>query len=165
MTINEIKETKEVIVKTEYVAEDGKIFRDEEQCKKYEESAMFAIAKQLKKIADITEYDLYEAGSDENEVEVFDIQTPEDLILLKRYLYLKLTANGVEEKNFKDCFESTENRKGYSFDGVTYGHEVIVNWTYDKDWFWIYNDGSIEGFVKNIRDRVTKRIFPPKTTE
>ena len=50
MRINEIKETKEVVVKTQYIAEDGTIFYDQEQCKKYEESALFAIQKQLKKI-------------------------------------------------------------------------------------------------------------------
>lgn len=165
MKINEIKETKEVVVKTQYIAEDGTIFYDQEQCKKYEESALFAISKQLKKIKDLSEYDLNEAGCDENAVEVFDIQTLEDLMLLKRYLYLKLTSKGVSESNYKECFESTETRKGYSFDAVTYGHEVIINWTYDEDWFWVYGDGSIEGYVDRVKERITKLIYPPKTTE
>ena len=36
MRVNEIKETREVVVRTEFVAEDGQVFRSEEECKKYE---------------------------------------------------------------------------------------------------------------------------------
>lgn len=50
MRINEVKETREVLVRTEYVAEDGIVFRSEEECKKYEESALFAISKELKRL-------------------------------------------------------------------------------------------------------------------
>mgnify|MGYP000898823865 FL=1 len=44
MRANEVKETREV-VRTEYIAEDGTVFRSEEECKKYEESALFAISQ------------------------------------------------------------------------------------------------------------------------
>ena len=46
MRTNEVKETREVVVRTEYIAEDGTVFRNEEECKKYEESALFAISKE-----------------------------------------------------------------------------------------------------------------------
>ena len=51
MKVNEIKETKTVeeVVRVEYIAEDGQVFRSEEECKKYEESALFAISKQLRR--------------------------------------------------------------------------------------------------------------------
>ena len=49
MRVNEVKETREVVVRTEFVAEDGQVFRSKEECKKYEESALFAINKQLRK--------------------------------------------------------------------------------------------------------------------
>lgn len=165
MKINEIKETKEVVVKTQYIAEDGTIFYDQEQCKKYEESALFAIKKQLRKICDTDEQALTECGSDEYLVEVFDIQTPEELLLLKRYLYLQLQNANVSESGMKDCFESREGRKGYSFDTVTCGHEVMIWWNYDCDHFWVYNDGSVEGYLRWVKDKVTKVIYPPKTTE
>lgn len=38
MKINEVKETREVLVRTEYVAEDGEVFSTKEECEKYEES-------------------------------------------------------------------------------------------------------------------------------
>lgn len=50
MRANEVKETREVVVRTEYIAEDGAVFRSEEECKKYEESALFAISKELKRL-------------------------------------------------------------------------------------------------------------------
>lgn len=45
MRENEVKETREVVVRTEYVAEDGTVFRSEEECKKYEESALLQLVK------------------------------------------------------------------------------------------------------------------------
>ena len=46
MKVNEVRKTEtiEKLVKIEYIAEDGTIFYNEEECKKYEESALFAEA-------------------------------------------------------------------------------------------------------------------------
>ena len=38
MKVKEIKETVEKVVATKYIAEDGRVFCDEEECRKYEES-------------------------------------------------------------------------------------------------------------------------------
>ena len=50
MRINEIKETKEVVIRTEYVAENGEVFSTKEECEKYEESALFEVSKLLKRL-------------------------------------------------------------------------------------------------------------------
>lgn len=52
MKVNEIRkiETIEKLVRTEYIAEDGTVFSNEEECKKYEESALFAVSKELKRM-------------------------------------------------------------------------------------------------------------------
>lgn len=50
MRTNEIKRTVEEVVRVEYIAEDGTVFSNEEECKKYEESALFAISKELKRL-------------------------------------------------------------------------------------------------------------------
>lgn len=54
MRVNEVRKTEtiEKLVRTEYIAEDGTVFRSEEECKKYEESALFAISKELKRLDD-----------------------------------------------------------------------------------------------------------------
>ena len=104
-------------------------------------------------------------GSDEDDVEVYDIQTNDDLINLRRYLYLKMQNANASEGDIKCCFESSEKRKGYSFDSVTYGHEVLIWWNYDQTFFWVYGDGSIEGYMNKARERFNKIIYPAQTTE
>ena len=170
MKINEIKRerTIEEVVRVEYIAEDGQVFYNEEECKKYEESALFAVSKELKRlnVKDISVYSLLDEGSEEDEVEIFDVQTDRDLENLRRYLYLKARKNGASESSVKDCFTSEDGkRKDYVFDSVTKGHEVIVCWNYDCDWFWVHRDGSIEGYLSFLRDKMMKLITPETVTE
>ena len=163
MKKNEIKRTVEEVVRVEYIAEDGVMFCNEEECKKYEESALFAVSKKLKRLNNkfTSICDFNESGSDEEQLEIFDVQTEEDLEILRRYLYLKLTTNGVSENTIKECFTSkTGNRKDYVFDSVTAGHEVLIFWSYDQDWFWVYKDGSLNGYFDWLREKYTKIITP-----
>lgn len=94
MRVNEVKQTKtiEELVRTEYIAEDGVTFSNEEECKKYEESALFAISKELKRLTkdNTSQYEINDNFSCDNAVEIFDIQTERDLENLRRYLYLKM---------------------------------------------------------------------------
>lgn len=150
MKKNEIKQTIEQVVRVEYVAEDGTVFYSEEECKAYEESALFAVSSKLKRLT--TEwtsiYQLNEESSEECELEIFDVQTESDLENLRRYLYLKAIKNGASEK----CINV--------FDSVTIGHEVLVFWTYDNDWFWVYKDGSLNGYFEWLKEKYTKIITP-----
>lgn len=165
MRKNEIKrtETIEKIVRVEYIAEDGQIFNDEAECKKYEESALFAVSKKLKRLNQVgtSIYDFLEEGSEEDGLEIFDVQTEGDLENLRRYLYLTLVKNGASEYNLKSCFTSDDGtRKDFVFDNVTIGHEVMIFWGYDEDWFWTYKDGSLEGYFSWLREKYTKIITP-----
>ena len=163
MKKHEIKRTIEEVVRVEYIAEDGQVFYNEEECKRYEESALFAVSKKLKRLSDIhaSQYDLLDAGCEESALEVFDVQTESDLENLRRYLYLTMIKNGASENSIKDCFTAkSEHRKDFVFDNVTVGHEVIIFWGYDADWFWVYKDGSLEGYFEWLRERYTKLITP-----
>ena len=164
MRVNEIKETVEKVIRTEYIAEDGTVFRNEEECKKYEESALFAVSKQLKRlnIRPMSKYDLNEDGCEDDKIEIFDIQTEQDLENLRRYLYLTLKSHGASDSSIEECFTSKDGvrRKDYVFDGITIGHEVIIGFSYDMDWFWTYKDGSIEGYLSWIKEKITKFITP-----
>lgn len=164
MRTNEIKEIVEKVVRVEYIAEDGEVFRNEEECKKYEESALFAISKQLKRLTTeniISQNDINDILSVDDMVEIFDIQTEKDLENLRRYLYLKAKKNGASESSIKSCF-TTENDNGndFVFNNVTLGHEVIIFWNYEEDGFWVYRDGSINGYCEFFRDKITKLITP-----
>ena len=98
---------------------------------------------------------------EEEEVEIFDVQTEDDLENLRRYLYLKAAKNGASESDIKSCFTSENGRRNtYVFDNVTIGHEVIVFWSYDTDWFWVYGDGSLDGYFGWIKDNYIRMITP-----
>ena len=82
MRTNEIKRTVEEVVRVEYIAEDGQVFRSEEECKKYEESALFAISKQMKRMTNkkfVSQYDINDDCSDEYEVEIFNAENEKDI--------------------------------------------------------------------------------------
>ena len=144
MKVNEIKRTIEEVVRVEYIADDGTVFRDKAECEKYEESALFVVKRKLKskKIAEVNQYDLFDFGHDEC-VEIFDIQTEEELDNLKKYLYLYLSV--VKEYSEKYIMEN------YSSDGITCGHEVLVFWNYDDEGFYCYGDGSLNGYFDIVR--------------
>jgi uncharacterized protein YrzB (UPF0473 family) len=168
MKKNEIKITIEQVTRVEYIAEDGTVFYNEEECKKYEESALFVVSSKLKKLNSkwVSEYSLLEAGSDENELEIFDVQTQEDLDNLKKYLYLKAIKNGAKDKTIQECFTSIDGkRNNFVFDGVTYGHEVLIFWSYDNDWFWVYGDGSVNGYCQWIKEKYIQIITPKENNE
>lgn len=163
MKENKVTKMVEELVRIEYIAEDGKIFYEAKECEKYEASALFVISCQLKRLnkKDISVYDILSEGSDEDKVEIFDVQTEKDLENLRRYLYLTAKQNGATEEYIKECFSSEEdNRKDLIFDNVTAGHEVMIYWNYDCDGFWTYRDGSIEGYLEYLRDRITECITP-----
>ena len=163
MRKNEIKKTDEEIIGVEYIAEDGTIFNNKEECEKYEESALFVVSNKLKRLNTKETYinDFNDEGSCDCELEIFDIQTEEDLNNLRRYLYLKAITNGATEKGIKDAFTSDDGkRENYVFDNVTIGHEVLVFWSYDKDWFWVYKDGSLNGYFESLKERYDKIVTP-----
>lgn len=164
MKVNEVKETREVVVRTEYVAEDGTIFYNKEECDKYEASALATVSRKLKRLnkRTICEGDIFDDAG-EGEVEIFDVQSQEDLDDLEKYLRLKLVHNGWNDTEDASCganpFTSIDGkRENYVFENVTYGHEVMIFWNYEEDWFWVYKDGSIEGMKKYIQEKIEKLI-------
>lgn len=167
MKLNEIKETKEVVVRTEYIAEDGTVFRSEEECRKYEESALFVAKSKVKLISKCYQDAINDDFCCDNPLEIYDIQTQEDLDNLKKYLWLRLSQH-TKEENFKGCFEDdteTKSRGDYVFSNVTYGHEVMIFWTYEEDWFWVYKDGSINGYLEFTKNRINKLLTPKTETK
>lgn len=142
MKVNEIKCTREYVERTEYIAEDGTIFNTAEECKKYEESALFAVSKKLKRLDNgkATQYDIYYECNDDQDIDIFNAETEEDLDNIRRYIYLKSPDSKL------------------NIEGITAGHEIIVHWNYDGDDAWTYGDGSINAFCEMIRNNLTKLI-------
>lgn len=155
MRVNEVKQTKtiEEVVRTEYIAEDGEVFSNEEECKKYEESALFAVSKQLKRLDNkkygASENDIYDECSDEDLVEIFNAETERDIENIRRYVYLKALSN-----------YSHVSKSDVDLPNITEGHEVIIHWNYDQCACWTIGDGSIDAFCDYIRSNLVKLITP-----
>jgi len=150
MRTEEIKETK--VIGTKYIADDGTVFYSQEECVKYEQSALFVAKSKLKVIANTNEEEMTGSGCYGCEVDVFDVQTQEDLDNLKAYLHLVLSTNNVKD------IESDFNDSKYGFVNATYGHEVIVWWSYEQDHFWIYGDGSVDAYVDYAKQLAVNTI-------
>ena len=167
MKKNEIKTMVEQVVRVEYIAEDGQVFYNEEECRKYEESALFAVSHKLKRLTNkwTSICTFNDEGSEDCELEIFDVQTATDLENLRRYLYLKATQNGANDTSVQPCFTSVDGtRKNYVFDNVTIGHEVMIFWSYDNSWFWVYKDGSLNGYFEWLKEQYAN-ITAPKEDE
>lgn len=139
----EIKETREVLIATHYVAMDGTEFLSEEECSKYEDSALCAVSVRLKKYnkRDVSVMDLYDEGCDEDMIEVFNVENQVDLDNLRQYVYLVMAKNG---HHFKE--------KETVLDKVTFGHEVILRWCYDWDDVYVVGDGSLQAILDSIKE-------------
>lgn len=156
MRINEVKETREVLVRTEYVAEDGEVFKSEEECKKYEESALFSVSRQLKRLNEnkmLSEYYIYDECGD-NPIEIFNAETETDIENIRRYVYLKVAAS-----------HNTVYENDVELPNITPGHEVIIHWNYDEDTCWTIGDGSINAMCDYIRSNIEKLITPKESEE
>lgn len=158
MRINEVRKTEtiEKLVKVEYIAEDGTVFKSKEECKKYEESELFAVSKQLKRLdndnfkkGSSSEYDIYDRCTEENLVEIFNAETERDIENIRRYVYLKTLLNSSHVKH-----------SDVDLPNITQGHEVIIHWNYCEDNCWTIGDGSIDAFCGYIRDNLMRLITP-----
>jgi hypothetical protein len=140
MKVKEIKEEK--VVATKYIAEDGSVFWDEEECRKYEESALFVLSQDLKMKAFYKSECMID-GADEEYVRVFEVPTEKELEKLKRYLYLKAT-DGI-------------NLSG-DLSNLTYGCKIITFWNWEDDYCWTLGDGSLEAYVNYAKEQMEEAI-------
>jgi len=158
MKVKEIKETVVKVVATKYIAEDGRVFCDEEECRKYEDSALFVLSQNLK-MKKIRKSECMDDGWDEEYVRVFEVPTEQELEKLKRYLYLKATdgmsiyRDGKWYNNYGSASLSQ-----IDLSGLTYGHKIITFWSYEDDCCWMYGDGSLEAYVNYAKEQMEKAI-------
>lgn len=154
MKINEIKRTVEEVVCVEYVAEDGTVFRDKEECEKYEKSALAVVSSKLKKLnkKDTSWQDLIYLSYDDSSLEIFDIQDQEDLDNLCQYVVLTLSENHA----YKDEIE----RAPQKINACRVGHEVMVFWCFEKDCMHVFGDGSLNAYIEYLKRNYEKILNP-----
>lgn len=169
MKTNEIKKMVEQVVRTEYVAEDGTVFYDKEECEIYEKSALYAINSKLKRLCGngVSQADLFDLSYDDDIVEIFDVQTEEDLYNLRRYLYLTLIKYNNDEAAKKALTPPKDSNlnTATALYNITAGHEVIILWSYERDYAWTYGDGSLNGYFDYMKKKYALIIAPEKVKE
>lgn len=140
MKVNEIRETREVVVRTEYIAKDGTVFKDAEECKKYEETCRCVLRAEYKRLVkgNINEYDLfYENGCEDYDYDIVEIKTEEDREIVNRVLVDGYNHAKLIEKPGMYLIYNNE------YDGGTTGY-----WT------------TIDTILKGIKDAYERAIKP-----
>lgn len=104
----EIRE--KISTETIYIACDGTEFKDKEQCKKYEDSARCALLSKYKPyvIKTVTEWDLFKAGSEDYEYDLFNLQYSWQIDLLIQLDFL----NYNRSKEYEELRERLEKSIG-----------------------------------------------------
>ena len=156
MKINEIKMTVEEVVRVEYIAEDGTVFHDKEECEKYEKSALAVVSTKLKRLnkKGASWQDLIYLSYDDSRLEIFDIQDQEDLDNLCQYVVLTLYENHAYKEHIKEVSEKI------STCGV--GHEVMVFWGFEQDYAYVIGDGSLNAFVERLKENYEEILNPTR---
>ena len=102
MRTNEVKETREVVVRTEYIAEDGKVFTDREECQKYDNTCQCVIMTAYKPLVKgtISEYELYnDCGCEEFYYDIVDIKDENDREIVNKALKFAYSNARIVEQS------------------------------------------------------------------
>lgn len=116
MRVEKITETKEVVVKKLYIANDGTVFNNEEDCKKHERTAelMSEYNKLVK--GNISEFDLFfENGDVDYSYDIVEVKKENDIEIVNKVL------NNIE-KNEKQIKEPGMYLIGHDCDDNIYGY-------------------------------------------
>lgn len=143
MRINEIKEVKEVVVRTEYIAVDDTVFKTKEDCEQWEKSYKCTLSNSMKKIPHIETNgeDAYlQCGNYDEEVWIVKPRDFEDIKVINAYtetMYYGCKANLTQED---------------------IGKMIALNFGYDHDWCGIYKLDECLNNIKKQYERFEKEI-------
>lgn len=138
MKINEVKETREVVVRTEYVAVDGTVFASRENCEKWEKSYECTLTQSMKAIPHIEtngETAYLQGGNDSDEVWIVKPRDFEDIKIINAYT--ETLCYGCKSNLTQDDI----------------GKMIALNFGYDHDWCGVYR---LEGYLESIRNTYEK---------
>ena len=124
-----------------YIADDGTWFRNKSDCIAYEESVKMVAFNMVKEkmIVKSSIYGLLEEGSEEDDVEIYNVDSLNTVELLNRYIYLY-----------------TYDKKADLIKTDMIGKQIIICWNYDRDCCWC--KGTIDDLLNNIKERYNRLI-------
>ena len=116
MRVEEITETKEVVVKKLYIANDGTVFNNEEDCKKHEKTTELISEYNKLVKGNISEFDLFfENGDVDYSYDIVEVKKENDIEIVNKVL------NNIE-KNEKQIKEPGMYLIGHDCDDNIYGY-------------------------------------------
>lgn len=118
-----------------YVANDGTEFMNEDECRKYDESAKGALNARLRKIMvkETSEEELFEFGSCDKTIEIYRPTCAEDKNTIIQMCYL--TNPHLERAEYRHHIERTE---GFIDRAINESDYLLVDRGYEYDGFWVY---------------------------
>lgn len=157
--------TREVVQKVIdcYEAEDGTRFKTKEECQNYEESSEYAVWKQFRQLmvrsghddngifAECQIWENFGYGSEEYDMAVLDIQTPDDLKIVDMFV--------------KECCEKFQAENWQGVNKKYIGKKILVSLGYacDKKKT-LYVRGTLDELVKQFKEE-TGRFFEEEKGE
>ena len=139
---------KEIVTKSKqvvYVANDNTEFVSKEECEKYEKSAKGVLMAKYSSLVvkETFEWELFNAGCDDNAVDIVKVQTQKDADLISQILLLENSYYSKDENKGK-------REKVLSVINDAIGDFLFIGRGYDRDSFWII--GSRKGFIKKFNE-------------
>jgi hypothetical protein len=137
---------------TMYTASDGVEFHTEEECLKYEQSALFAAKVAFDKIAikrGMSSYDLFHVGPEDDECVCVAMNTREDMETVLHYFYL------CRPYLMKDEYEKYRKDLEITLSEALDRKDLVI--------FSYYNYDSIS--LIDSRDNINHRMFSYETEE
>lgn len=143
--------TKEIIKKeyiNQYVANDGTVFSDEKECKKYEESAKAVLkVKYLPLVVKSTnEEELFKCGTDEYSIDIIKVSSDYDIEIVLKVAALQGYQQNILN-NWEKVLKRGKEEKDYIFIGRGYCGE---------DNFCILF--TMQDYIKHIIEHTTDEI-------
>lgn len=139
-------DVEKVLTVRKYEAIDGTLFDNKDECQIYENTARCALLSKYNKliIKSITEYDLFEIGSEESVIDLIKIIHKSDITTIIQLVILENQYLIKDQDRIDRMYEQLENA---SIAGETF----MINRGYQNDCFWPLD--SVENKIKQILSR------------
>lgn len=151
---------KQVVEKYEvFIANDGTEFKDKEECKKYEESALGVLSAKYHPlvVGTTTEECIYNAGNGDNTIAIVKVSTDEDAdLMLQMFFMFNEYYRNKFNKGDKGAVAKVEEVKRHINAAKESGEPLIVDRGYDEDDFWVF--GTCSTICEDIRNNIKKAM-------
>ena len=144
-------EVEKIIKEVWYEAIDGTTFKDKVECEKYDNTARAVLMSKYKPLVlkSITEWDLFETGSEDCYYDLVMINCEKDIEIITQLALLQNTFLYKDQERLNNI----ENicRNAWREEDV-----ILISRGYQEDSFWI--SGTVNNRINHIKNEISKAI-------